>query len=73
MAEPLLDCAGLAVLLGVSANTVQANASRAPHLLPPRAPGRLLRWHPDAYKSWAMGRPPQQSVQRKRGRPRLSV
>jgi hypothetical protein len=67
MSEALLDCGALAALLGISAATVQANASRSPDLLPPRAPGRLLRWHPDAYRTWAMeGR----ATPRRRGRPR---
>lgn len=67
MSEGLLDCAALADLLGLSPRTVQANASRNPALLPPRAPGRLLRWHPDAYRDWAIhGR----AVPRMGGRPR---
>ena len=52
--QPLLDCAALGALMGLSAKTVQINASRAPDRLPPRAPGHLLRWHPDAYREWAM-------------------
>ncbi len=64
--QPLLDCAALGVLMGLSANTVKINASRAPDRLPPRAPGRLLRWHPDSYREWAMGA---KKVVR-RGRPR---
>lgn len=66
--QPLLDCAALGRLLGMAARTVQANASRDPEKLPPRAPGHLLRWHPDAYTQWAVSGG---AKKRKRGRPRL--
>lgn len=62
--QPLLDCGALGSLLGLSARTVQSKASRDPGSLPARAPGHLLRWHPEAYKEWALsGTKP-----RKRGR-----
>jgi hypothetical protein len=63
--EPLLDCHDLAKLMKKSSRTIQSQSSQHPELLPPRAPGRLLRWHPAAYYEWAMGRVPA-----KRGRPR---
>lgn len=68
--QPLLDCEALGALMGVTARTVQANASRAPERLPPRAPGHLLRWHPDAYKQWAIDGG---AKRKKPGRPRQST
>jgi hypothetical protein len=67
IATPLLNAAQLGALIGLSAATVQAKASRAPDDLPPRAPGHLLRWHPKAYEAWAMR---EKKPKTKVGRPR---
>lgn len=69
----LWTASDLGAFLGLSAATVQAQASRSPERLPPRVRTlAMLRWDPDTCRAWAVAS--SEAPQRKRaGRPRLPV
>jgi predicted DNA-binding transcriptional regulator AlpA len=50
--NPLLDCEGLAALLGISPASIASIRSRSPQRLPPPYLGRPLRWRRETVLSW---------------------